>query len=133
MEALALHFAECFHAVERHRLNRVLAAAACVASGTGDVEEYRKHCRNIAIVTANAEVRCVVGHAEAHELRREWVRAEAELHLYALPPARRRDALLDPAAGPQRFIPLRKRRKMLAEIDEELRWGEHSGANERTR
>jgi hypothetical protein len=132
MEAFALHFAECFHAVERRRLNRVLAAAACVASATDDVENYRQHCCNIAILTANAEARCVIGHDEASELRREWVRAEVELHLYKLAPARRRDALLDPAAGPQRFVLLRKRRKMLTEIDEELRWGKRSGANERT-
>jgi hypothetical protein len=37
------------------------------------------------------------------------------------PPAARREKLLDPAPGPQRFLTLWTRREMLAEIDDEAR------------
>jgi hypothetical protein len=109
--------AECFRAVERHRLDRILVAVAYVAAATDGDEEYRQHCRSVGILTANAAARCVVGHDEAHELRREWVRAEAELRLRTLPLRQRRAALLDPQPGPAAFISLRRRLKMLQELD----------------
>jgi hypothetical protein len=108
---------ECFRAVERHRLDRMLAGAAYVAAATEDVEEYQRHCRNVGILTANAEARCVIGHDEADELRKDWVRGWAELRLYALPPHERCKALVNPDDGPQRFLSLRRRLQMLREID----------------
>jgi hypothetical protein len=109
--------AECFRAVERHRLDRMLAGAAHVAAAIDNVQEFGQHCRNVGVLTANANARCVISHEEAHELRMEWVRAEAELRLRTLPPERRRDALLNPEPGPQSFVPLRRRLAMLREID----------------
>jgi hypothetical protein len=114
---IELALAERFRAIERHRLDRMLAAVAYVAAATDDNTEYRQHCRAVGILTANAAARCVISHDEAHELRREWVRAEAELRLYALPPQERCKALVNPDDGAQRFLSLRRRPQMLREID----------------
>jgi hypothetical protein len=69
---------------------------------------------------------------DGDKVRREWVRLEAEFRLYKLPPRERGEALVNPSDGPQRFLTPKRRLRMLREIDDELRWGKRSGANERT-
>jgi hypothetical protein len=105
---------ECFRAVERHRLDRILVAAAIVCSRA---EDYLQHFRAVGGLLARAETRCLIEHDEAVRGRRAWVSHEAELRLRTLPPRQRRAALLDPQPGPAVFISLRRRLKMLQEID----------------
>jgi hypothetical protein len=57
-----------------------------------------------------------------------WIRTEAMFWLYNFEPAVRREKLLDPNEGPQRFLALRTRCEMLREIDEELRRGKAPGS-----
>jgi hypothetical protein len=64
---------------------------------------------------------CTIDHSWRQGFLDAWIRTEARFWLYQLPPAARRETLLDPAPGPQRFVPLAIRREMLAEIDVETR------------
>jgi hypothetical protein len=109
--------AECFRAIERRRLDRLVAGAAHVAAAADD-DEHEQHCRNVGTLIANAETRCMIDHTEAQELRRWWVSAWAELRLRYMSPERRRDALLDPDPETERFLTFERRLEMLEETDE---------------
>jgi hypothetical protein len=99
-------------------------SAAIVSSRSDDAKhEYAQHYRNVGNFLANFEVRCFVPPEEARILREAWVRTEAELRLYRLPPERRRALLVDPEDGPQRFLTLKRRLQMLREIDDHPRQG----------
>ncbi len=116
--------AASFRTMERRWLDKILAGAAIVSAHSDDANhEYAQHYRNVAGFLAYFETVCVISHEEALEMRKAWVRTEAELLLNRLPPERRRAALLDPTDGPQRFLTLKRRAQMLCEIDDELRWG----------
>jgi hypothetical protein len=112
--------AECFRTIERRWLDKVLAGAAIVSSGSDDGRhEYVQHYRNVGNFLAHFEVRCFITPEEARTMREAWIRTEAELRLYRLPPVERRELLLDPTDGPQRFVTPRRRLQMLREIDVE--------------
>ena len=96
--------------------------------GAARVELYTRALADVCTMLDQAVTVCTIDHAERQGLIDVWIRTEARFWLYQLPPVERREKLLDPAPGPQRFIALWTRRLMLSEIDEELRWGEHSGA-----
>jgi hypothetical protein len=110
--------AACCRTIERRWLDKTLAGAAIVSARSNDAKhEYVQHYRNVSGFLAYFETVCVISHAEALEMRRAWVRTEAELRLYRLPPGQRRAQLLDPSDGPQRFLTLERRRRMLREIE----------------
>ena len=110
--------AECFRAIERRWLDKALTGAAIVSSRSDDGRhEYAQHFRNVGNFLAHFEVRCFITPEEARTMREAWIRTEAELRLYRLPPEGRRALLLDPEDGPQRFLTLKRRLRMLREID----------------
>ncbi len=114
----------CFRTIERRWLDKTLVGAAIVSARSDDANrEYAQHYRNVAGFLAYFETVCVISHEEALEMRKAWVRAEAELLLYRLPPEKRRTVLLDPTDGPQRFLTLKRRAQMLCEVDDEMCWG----------
>jgi hypothetical protein len=102
--------------IERRWLDRTLMCAAVVSARSDDGNhEYVQHFRNVGAMIATAETRRTISHDEAREIRQAWIRSEAELRLYQLPPERRRALLLDPEDGPQRFLTPRRRLQMLRE------------------
>jgi hypothetical protein len=116
--------AECFCAIRRRVLERMLAGAAYI-SAHSDHEGCVQHHRNVSVMLANAKALCVISHSEAQAAGWNWVRTEAEIWLYTLSPVTRRTQLLDPE-GPQRFLTLKRRTQMLREIDDEMRWGKRT-------
>jgi hypothetical protein len=121
--------AACFRRIERRRLDKTLAGAAIVSARSDDANhEYVEHYRNVAGFLAHFETVCVISRGEASEMRKTWVRTEAELRIRRLPLEQRRALLLDPQDGPQRFLTLKRRARMLHEIDDELRWGRRPNA-----
>jgi hypothetical protein len=93
----------------------LMGAAVVSARSNDENEEYLQHFGNVGAMIATAEARCTISHDEASEMRRAWVRTEAELRISLLPPERRRALLLDPEDGPQRFLTPRRRLQMLRE------------------
>jgi hypothetical protein len=121
---------EDFRAIERRWLEAMLGGAARVSAGSNDdTAVYLRHYRNVSTMIANAETLCVINHEDARLMRQAWVRREAELCLYRLPPEERRALLLDPTDGPQRFLTLKRRTQMLREIDAATPWitGQRAG------
>jgi hypothetical protein len=110
--------------VARRALQSRLVGAAKISArgipGTEEqnVEEFRRHLANVCATLDHAVALCAIDHQERQPLIDAWIRIEAMFWLYNFSPADRRKKLLDPAPGPQRFITLRRRREMLAEIDE---------------
>jgi hypothetical protein len=109
--------------IDRHDARDAKDAAIVSACSDDAKHEYVQHYRNVSGFLAYFETVCVISHAEALEMCKAWVRTEAELRLYRLPPEQRRAVLLDPQGGPQRFLPLRRRLQMLREIDRQRCYG----------
>jgi hypothetical protein len=116
----------------RARLRETARIAARSDSEGGDgearVELYKRTLADVCTMLDQSVAVCAIEHAERQGLIDAWIRTEARFWLYQLPPAERREKLLDLAPGPQRFIALWTRRLMLREIDEELRWGKAPGS-----
>jgi hypothetical protein len=108
---------DCFRAVERRALNKMLLGAAHISAHSDD-DHFAQHYRNVSIMLANAEALCVLSHDESRAAARTWVQMESEMYLYRLPPGQRRAQLLDPSDGPSRFLTLERRRQMLRDLDE---------------
>jgi len=104
---------DCLREIARRKLQKMLLGAAVISARS---EDNAIHCRHVGLMLANAKTLCVIGHEEAHAEARLWVGAEAEMYLSSLPPEERRETLLDPGEGPQRFISLKRRAQMLSEI-----------------
>jgi hypothetical protein len=126
---------ECFRMIARRALRAKLVELARIASrgvpnvtAEQNVDGFRGRLANVSAVLDHAVAACVIDHEQKQLLLDAWIRTEAMYWLYNFPLAERRERLLDPAPGPQRFLALRTRCEMLREIDEELRWGRHSGA-----
>jgi hypothetical protein len=95
-----------------------VSARGIPATAEQNVEQFRRHLANVRATLDHAVALCTIDHEERQSLIDTWIRTEAEFWLYNFSPADRRKKLLDPAPGPQRFLTLRTRREMLAEIDE---------------
>jgi hypothetical protein len=108
--------AACCRTIERRALDKMLLGAAHISAHSDD-DHFVQHYRNVSTMLANAEALCVLSHDEARAAARTWVQTESEMYLYRLPPGQRRAQLLDPSDGPQRFLTLERRRRMLREID----------------
>jgi hypothetical protein len=121
--------AECFQTIARRALCMRLHEAARIAARgdpNGRIEEdhvqaYKRALADVCAILDQAVTLCTIDHAWRQGFLDAWIRTEARFWLYQLPPAARREKLLDPAPGPQRFVPLALRREMLAEIDVEAR------------
>jgi hypothetical protein len=131
---------DCFRMIARRALRAKLVELARVAArgvrnvtAEQNVDEFRRRLANVSAMLDQAAVSSVIGIEERQPLLDGWIRTEAMYWLYNFEPAERRERLLDPAPGPQRFLALRTRCQLLREIDEELRWGKHSGAAVTTR
>jgi hypothetical protein len=126
---------ECFRMIARRALRAKLVELARIASrgdsdlsGQENVDEFRRRLANVSAMLDQAALSSVIGIDERQPLLDGWIRIEAMFWLYNFPLAERRERLLDPAPGPQRFLALRTRCEMLREIDEELRWGKAPGS-----
>jgi hypothetical protein len=125
----------CFRMIARRALRAKLMEAARIAS-RGDaglseqenVDGFKGRLESVCAMLDHAVAASVIDHDQKQLLLDSWIRTEAMFWLYNFPPPARREKLLDPAPGPQRFLSLRTRCQMLREIDEELRWGRQSGA-----
>jgi hypothetical protein len=120
---------ECFREIARRALCMKLHEAARIAA-RGDpngrteedhVQAYKRALADVCAALDQAVALCTIDHSWRQGFLDAWIRTEARFWLYQLPPAARRETLLDPAPGPQRFVPLALRREMLAEIDDETR------------
>jgi hypothetical protein len=120
---------ESIHTIARLVARRALQAKLVEAAGLSargipnataeqDVEQFKRHLMRARALSDHAVALCTIDHEERQSLIDTWIRTEAEFWLYNFSPADRRKKLLDPAPGPQRFLTLRTRREMLAEIDE---------------
>jgi hypothetical protein len=126
---------DCYRMIARRALRaKLVELARTAARGTPNVsaeqnvERFRRDLADVSAMLDHAVAACVIGLEERQPTLDGWIRTEAMYWLYNLPPAARREKLLDPAPGPQRFLALRTRCQLLREIDEQLRWGKPSGA-----
>jgi hypothetical protein len=95
-----------------------VAGGGLVSSRSDDGRhEYARHYRNVGNFLAHFEVRCFITPEEARTMREAWIRTEAELRIYRLPPEERRELLHDPTDGPQRFLTPKRRLQMLREVE----------------
>jgi hypothetical protein len=88
------------------------------ATAEQDVQQFKRHLMHACAMLDHAVALCTIDREERQPLIDTWIRTEARFWLYNFSPADRRKKLLDPTPGPQRFLTLRTRREMLAEIDE---------------
>lgn len=119
------HLVECFRTIAHQALRARLRELARKTARDHSVDGYKQGLADLCAMLDEAVALCTIEHVERQFLIDIWIRTEARFWLYRLPPVKRREKLLDPAPGPQRFIALWTRRLMLKEIAEELRWGKH--------
>jgi hypothetical protein len=125
---------ECFREIARRALGVRLREAARIAArgdpngrtGEDHVQAFKRALAEVCTTLDQAVALCTIDHAWRQGALDAWIRTEATFWLYQLPPSARREKLLDPAPGPQRFVTLRTRREMLAEIDDEARRGKRT-------
>jgi hypothetical protein len=115
--------AECYRTIAKQALRARLHELARITAADPSVDAYRRSLANVCAMLDQAVALCTIELVERQGLIDAWIRTEAKFWLCRLPPEKRREKLLDPKPGPQRFIALRTRCEMLREIDDELRWG----------
>jgi hypothetical protein len=125
----------CFRMIARRALRAKLVELARIAArgvpnvtAEQNVDGFKRRLANVSTMLDHAVTATVIDHEQKQLLLDAWIRTEAMYWLYNFPLAERRERLLDPAPGPQRFLALRTRCEMLREIDEELRWGKAPGS-----
>jgi hypothetical protein len=125
---------ECFREIARRTLGITLREAARTAArddpngrtGEDHVQAYKRALGDVCNALDTAVALCTIHYEERQGALDAWIRTEARFWLYQFPPAARREQLLDPAPGPQRFLTLWTRREMLREIDDEARRGKRT-------
>jgi hypothetical protein len=115
--------AECYRTIAQQALRARLRELARITATDSSIDAYRGALADVCAMLDQAVALSAIEHVERQFLIDAWIRTEARFWLCRLPPAKRREKLLDPKPGPQRFLALRTRCEMLREIDEELRWG----------
>jgi hypothetical protein len=99
--------AECYRTIAHQALRARLRELARMTAADPSVDAYRRSLANVCAMLDQAVVLCTIELGERQSLIDAWIRTEAKLWLCRLPPAKRREKLLDPKPGPQRFIALR--------------------------
>jgi hypothetical protein len=115
--------AECYRTIAQQALRARLRELARMTAADPSIDAYRRSLEDVCAMLDRAVALCTIELVERQVMIDAWIRTEARFWLCRLPPAKRRDRLLDPKPGPQRFLALRTRCEMLREIDDELRWG----------
>jgi hypothetical protein len=102
-------------------LARIAARGTPNVTAEQYVDQFRRDLADVSAILDHAVAACVIDLDERQPTLDGWIRTEAMFWLYNFEPEARREKLLDPAPGPQRFLALRTRCQLLREIDEELR------------